>query len=255
MPAYPKKRCCPRVLRTLPVWLETGSRLLQTALFAAMLLGFASMSAWAQVPLSPWGAHEMANQTGTAHWTYFSVTVPIAIRTLQENAVSLATDPGSAASAYAVEERLFAGFIATDISGGGTFVPSENVIRWGPYFDPQPRTFTYTLVPPAGFDGEIALLGLLSADGESFPVTGRSILRFGSTPLPPPVQTDLSGDRLALAVSGPLNATVIIETADQLDSSWSEATRFRLNKPGQDWSVPVEIQQSGRFFRVRVEVR
>jgi len=35
---------------------------------------------------------------------------------------------------------------------------------------------------------------------------------------------------------------------------WTLATEFQLSRPGQDWGVPVEIQNSGRFFRVRIVV-
>ncbi len=180
--------------------------------------------------------------------------IPTLQRTVNGNLVTLSVVPGTGVSAYAIEERLFVGFNATDISVGGTFQSSDGVLRWGPFFDNQPRTFTYRLVPPANFDGEIALLGLLSADGESFPATGQAVVRFGSTPLPPPVRTDLEGDRLALDLSGPLNARVLIETAEALGAPWTLATEFQLSRPGQDWSVPVEIQNSGRFFRVRIEV-
>jgi len=181
-------------------------------------------------------------------------TPTTATRTFAGKAAKLAVTPAEEVSVYAVEERLFAGFIATDISQGGVFLPAEGLIRWGPFFDHEAREFAYAVSAPANFEGEIAVLGLVSEDGNSFPVTGDSVLRFGTTEPPPPVTPGFSGDSFRLDMAGPLNARVIIEIADALGGTWDLATEFELNKPEQSWSVPVEIQESGRFFRVRVVV-
>lgn len=181
-------------------------------------------------------------------------TPTTATRTFAGNAAKLAVTPAEEVSVYAVEERLFAGFIATDISQGGVFLPAVGLVRWGPFFDHEAREFAYAVSAPANFEGEIAVLGLVSEDGNSFPVTGDSVLRFGTTEPPPPVTPGFSDDSFKLDVAGPLNARVIIEVADALGGTWDLATEFELNKPEQSWSVPVEIQESGRFFRVRVVV-
>lgn len=181
-------------------------------------------------------------------------TASSATRSFTGNEVKLAVAPADAVSVHAVEERLFAGFKATDISHGGVFLPEQGLVRWGPFFDHQSRELTYTVTPPVNFEGEIAVLGLLSVDGESFPASGDSVLRFGTAELPPPVTPDLSGDSFKLEVSGPLNARVVIETSESLGGGWTVATEFELNKPDQSWSVPLEIQESGKFFRVRVIV-
>ncbi len=182
----------------------------------------------------------------------------VATRTVPEGSgervITLEVRPGSSASAHAMEERLSAGFTASEISDNGTFLPGEGVIRWGPFFDNQPRTLRYRLGAPEGFTGEIALIGLVSADGSDFPISGTSVVRFGSEPLPPPVEVQVDSDRLAVDIRGPLNARVIIETAESLSSPWTVATEFRLDRAGQDWSVPIEILESGRFFRIRVEI-
>jgi hypothetical protein len=181
-------------------------------------------------------------------------TASTVMRSFAEGSVTLAVTPADTVSVYAVEERLFAGFTAADVSHGGTFLSSEGLVRWGPFFDHQGRVLTYRVSAPAGFEGEIAVLGLVSEDGDSFPVTGDSVLRFGTAELPPPVTSEFAGDSFKLDVSGPLNARVVIETSDSLGGGWTVATEFELNKPDQSWSVPVEIQQSGKFFRVRVSV-
>lgn len=176
-----------------------------------------------------------------------------AVRSTNGASLVLTITPGPTATAYALEEQLFAGFIPSEISHGGTYLPTQNRIRWGPFFDNAERSLSYRLAPPSGFNGEIALLGKASIDGEDILVTGRSILRFGTLPLPPPVQPELEGDRLAVGIRGPLNARVLIETTHDLAAPWDLATEFLLQRQDQDWSVPVEIQQSGRFFRVRIE--
>jgi len=177
-----------------------------------------------------------------------------ATRTFAERSVTLAVTPADAISVYAVEERLFAGFTATGVSHGGVFLPEQGLVRWGPFFDHQARELTYTIGAPENFEGEIAVLGLVSEDGDSFPVAGDSVLRFGTAELPPPVTPEFTGDSFRLDVAGPLNARVLIETTDALGGAWTVATEFELNKPDQSWSVPVEIQESGKFFRVRVIV-
>lgn len=194
------------------------------------------------VATSPTVARQALNSASTA------------TRTFAENLVTLAVTPAENVSVYAVEERLFGGFTATGVSLGGVFLPEQGLVRWGPFFDHQPREFAYTVTAPANFEGEIAVLGLVSEDGDSFPVAGDSVLRFGTAELPRPVTPEFSGDSFKLDVAGPLNARVVIETSESLGGVWTVATEFELNKPDQSWSVPVEIQESGKFFRVRVIV-
>lgn len=199
-----------------------------------------------------WWVPDAANKPSVVRQTVTEASA--ATRTFAGKSVTVSAAPAETVSVYAVEERLFAGFTATDISHGGVFLPATGLVRWGPFFDHQVRELTYTVGAPANFEGEIAVLGLVSEDGDSLPVAGDSVLRFGTAELPPPVTPGFSGDSFKLDVAGPLNARVVIETSDSVGGGWTVATEFELNKPDQRWSVPVEIQESGKFFRVRVIV-
>lgn len=175
-----------------------------------------------------------------------------ATRAITEHAVTLSITPGGAIVAYAVEERLAAGFNATGISLGGQFLPAQGLVRWGPFFDHQPRELTYTVGAPAGYDSDIAVSGSFSTDGVSLPVTGDSVIHFGTKALTPTVIPMFAGDRFQLEITGPINSRVVVESAGSLGDTWSAVTEFGLTKPSQSWSAPVVLQQTDLFFRVRI---
>ena len=116
--------------------------------------------------------------------------------------VSLSVKPDIGTVAYAVEETLPAGFSAALISGGGSIDAVNNKIKWGPFFDANPRTLTYELTSPGGISGKVNLTGFVSLDGQDFTVGGDLSFEIGGQePVGLSIATQPIGGEVALGES------------------------------------------------------
>ena len=86
--------------------------------------------------------------------------------------ITIAVQPPAGSSAYAIEERVTAGWIASNISDEGTFDAAAGVIRWGVFLDGNARTLRYKLTPPAGITSTAQFHGDVSFDGGQELITG-----------------------------------------------------------------------------------
>jgi hypothetical protein len=82
--------------------------------------------------------------------------------------------PAETVLVYAVEDTVPAGWSVSDISDSGNFVASEHQIKWGPFFDNQPRSLSYLVTPPASARGAFYFDGRVSFDGEGVTIAGQS---------------------------------------------------------------------------------
>jgi hypothetical protein len=90
--------------------------------------------------------------------------------------VLVAVTPASPTRAWAIEERVPAGWIVGQVSDGGTFDAATGTLRWGPFFDAAPRTLTYRVVPSAGDKGPKRFAGVASGNGSLQPIAGEAQL-------------------------------------------------------------------------------
>ena len=103
--------------------------------------------------------------------------------------VSVEVSPPSDVFAYALEEKVPAGWTVEDISQNGLFDPINSMIKWGPYFDNESREFRYYLKPPDGFEGSERIAGTVSYDGNGGEVEGSSLIEVsGEFPIRIPVK-------------------------------------------------------------------
>jgi hypothetical protein len=101
----------------------------------------------------------------------------------------LVTDLATAApntAAYAVEDTLPSGWIATNINNDGTFDAANGTVQWGPFFDHLTRTLSCTAVPPALASGVAVFSGTASFDNSVVAITGQRQSIPASVPLPAP---------------------------------------------------------------------
>ena len=81
--------------------------------------------------------------------------------------VSITATPQGNLSCYTVSESVLPGLTPTGLSADAVWNPATGTINWGPYFDGQPRVFTYDLVGPTGtypLGGEGSFDGYGAAD-------------------------------------------------------------------------------------------
>jgi hypothetical protein len=180
----------------------------------------------------------------------------LVVRTLPEGLqagaaiqVLLEVSPANTVNAYAVEERILPGWVVEQTSDQGTYLAAAEVIRWGPFFDSQPRTFSYAVRPPIE-----ALVGTFAGVG-SF--DGSNVDTVGDTDLTPTgVVTRLrwalnldSGIRLSMR--GHPGRRYAIEVSSDLQA-WTEWVRVTADSTG-DLEVDggVLYEAGSRFYRAR----
>ncbi len=91
--------------------------------------------------------------------------------------VTLTVTPNGDVQTWALEESVPAGWRVSAVSADGYWDEKAGVVRWGPFFDEDPKTLRYTLTPPSGASGPQDLRGTASFDGVDVPVTGVSSLQ------------------------------------------------------------------------------
>ena len=79
-------------------------------------------------------------------------------------------------SAFAIEEQLPSGWIATNINHGGSLDVRQSKVKWGPYFDSLSRDLVYQLFPSTNAEGRVNISGVGSFNGERVASTGTSSL-------------------------------------------------------------------------------
>lgn len=95
--------------------------------------------------------------------------------------VTLAAQPDAATLAWAVEEQPPSGWVVDSIGQGGVWDPINMKVKWGPYFDAQPRQLHYHATPPPGETGEKVFSGQGSFDGIGVLIEGSTTIHLEPT--------------------------------------------------------------------------
>jgi hypothetical protein len=86
--------------------------------------------------------------------------------------VRLVCQPTAGTAAYAVQDQPPSGWFVTNISHGGVFDGGMKRVKFGPFFDSEPRTLSYDVFAPPGFTGVGRFTGQASADGINSLIAG-----------------------------------------------------------------------------------
>jgi hypothetical protein len=150
--------------------------------------------------------------------------------------------PGTNANCIAITESLAPGLGAANVSSGGNYVASNNVVLWGPFFGTNVLSLSYQAV---GLPGVYPAKASWSVDGVSgTETTGTNIVIIASggsvvfpTPppqVPAPIIIPLSGSAV------PVDVLMGLPGWDfgLLDDTWAGGTRSVQNLPTQSaWFV------------------
>jgi hypothetical protein len=120
---------------------------------------------------------------------------------------------GTNASCVAVTESLALGLGAANVTAGGKYIASNNVVLWGPFFGTNALTLSYQAV---GQPGSYAVRSTWSVDGVSgSEVVGTNIVvassSGGGVPTPPPQEPMPA---LSPTIASNLPVTVLISDSD-----------------------------------------
>lgn len=105
------------------------------------------------------------------------IAVPFVRRAIAEGGrITLVASPAACVSTYAVEDQPPTGWPVTDISHDGVFDAATGRVKFGPFYDHEPRTLTYHVLNPVwGVHcalGVFCFSGQASADGVNTPIVG-----------------------------------------------------------------------------------
>lgn len=158
--------------------------------------------------------------------------------------ITLNVTPGQSVDVYAVEERLPVGWTVRNISANGSSDTRLGRIRWGPYFDNQPRSFTFVATPPADLSG--AFTGVASFDGRSVAAEGLIDVSSANTSGTLTVRV-VSAAESSIQVSGAPGTAIVLQSSQDL-KQWTQVGEGLI---GADGSVLVPTVPTGgpTFFR------
>jgi hypothetical protein len=90
--------------------------------------------------------------------------------------ITLNATPAAGTGVFAVEDAPPAGWVVSNITGGGAFDAVAGKVKWGPFFDNTQRNLAYTATPPGGATGSVTFVGTGSFDGSDTPVVGQRVI-------------------------------------------------------------------------------
>jgi hypothetical protein len=167
--------------------------------------------------------------------------------------VHLTVSPSATVSSYAVEERIPAGWIVSNISNEGVFDPTTSVIRWGLFLDNTSRTLQYTITPPANVASIGHLGGSVSFDGVATEISGsaRMVATDGTTTVHlDRCDRDANGD-VTLQLSGAAGQIGTLESSTDL-VNWTELKTVFLPDGVMTFSDDSNEGLPNRYYRLKV---
>lgn len=167
-----------------------------------------------------------------------------ALKAGQPLTITLTVTPGPSVDVYAVEERLPEGWTMRNVSANGSADSRLGRIRWGPFFDNQPRSFTYLATPPADLIGTFT--GVASFDGRSFPAEGLVDVSSANTSGTLTVRV-ISAAESSIQVSGTPGTRILLQSSSDL-KQWTQVGEGVIEANGSVL-IPTVPNGGPTFFR------
>lgn len=165
--------------------------------------------------------------------------------------VTVTITPSTNVVVYAMEELPPVGWKLGAISGGGVYDNVRHKIKWGPYFDMQPRTVTYEITPGTNNPSLMPVLGVVAFDDQSELIDGRRQVVLSGTEYPPTLTAapvlDPSGFQFTIqGIPGEIYE--VQASTDLID--WTPLARLRNFNGTVGFQDPTAPPLSTRFYRV-----
>ncbi len=153
-----------------------------------------------------------ASPGGTAVSTMAGTFTP-----LQTHRITINVSPQPSVRAYAVEDHFPSGWTASNLSAGGVVDLINNKVKWGPYLDAVPRTFTYDVMAPVNTTGSASFIGVVSFDGTGASVSGQRQTLSTAPPQPQLLgATTGANNQFQMNLTGTLNQVWVIQVSTNL---------------------------------------
>jgi hypothetical protein len=156
--------------------------------------------------------------------------------------IRLSATPAAEVNVYAVEDQPPAGWPVLGISHNGVFDPATGKVKFGPFYDAEPRTLSYGVETPVwGIHsalGVFCFAGWASADGINSPIVGHECMVLaGYFP----------------ADVNPANQRMSIEEVTAYGAAWRQGATW----PEQPQVIPIDyvtraaaLWRAGECYRV-----
>ena len=149
---------------------------------------------------------------------------------------------------YAVEDYPPVGWRIDTISPGGSYDPKNGKLKWGPFFDRQPRELSYTVTPDR-VGAEQVFTGVGSYDGHLVPMYGRRSVVAGSD-VGTVVRLELSDSIHQWMLFGQPGMGYAVQYSENL-VDWKPLTNGTADGQGRFIFHPVDSSLPQSFFRAR----
>jgi hypothetical protein len=169
----------------------------------------------------------------------------------QATPVRIQVRPESTTLSFAVEETPPAGWIIRNVSHGGRIDRVHQKIKWGPFYDTEPRELTYEITALPGTSSTGTFQGIGSFNGRSLALAGVQQVLPPGVALPPSLASTLSVDgQFRLRLTGSPGGRYVIEASSDLHL-WSPVQSVTADDSGGlDYAVS-QLGLTQRFFRAR----
>lgn len=145
--------------------------------------------------------------------------------------------------ASVIEDQPPTGWIVDAINEGGAWDSTSGKVKWGPFYDTQARTLTYTVIP--GTTGNNGFVGQASFDGMSIAIKGPSTEK-GSNRA---TISRLENGTLQVEWSGDFGVAYTLERSTNL-SDWLPVATFTNQVDAAPWVVPDSQAEGMLFYRL-----
>ena len=165
--------------------------------------------------------------------------------------IQIPVTPPSTTTCYALEEKPPRDWVVSNISHNGTFDLRAGTIRWGVFFDNTPRTFSYTVTPPAGVTSVGAFGGQLSFDGQLVDISSSNSVVFDGVAPMQITDCRLTTTGATLQITGPAGQTAVIERSTNFND-WTELQSIFIPNGGIEFTDDSK-PAANSFYRLRVQ--
>lgn len=175
----------------------------------------------------------------------YSAGVPFQIKALAQ--------PGSEVKVYAVEDRVPEGVLVREITEGGRWDSVNRKVKWGPYFDSEPRQLAYQVIPLESATGPLVFAGVGSFDGTDIVIPGLRTVGSGISEAPRSLTIRQQRREIHLEWTGEPGQTVTIQSSQDL-ATWLDVDTTIADDHGVVRLVrALSDDAAAVFFRARVQ--